>query len=84
VQQGRLQLDPVGGRPTVLGRAFARLAGDGGVDAGQGIHRIDRIVAAERLQRARIVDFEADLYYTNAASHLKAVNGMFLDVLKTH
>lgn len=30
------------------------------------------------------VEFDADLYYTNAASHLKAVNEMLLDVLRTH
>jgi hypothetical protein len=32
----------------------------------------------------REVDFNADLYYQNAASHLQAVNEMFLDVLKNH
>ena len=32
----------------------------------------------------RNVEFDADLYCTNAASHLKAVNDMYLDVLRTH
>lgn len=32
----------------------------------------------------RSVDFNADLYYQNAASHLQAVNDLFLDVLKNH
>lgn len=32
----------------------------------------------------RGVEFNADLYYQNAASHLQAVNELFLDVLKNH
>ena len=57
VTEGGFHGDAVFGVPAAFGGALGGLAGDGGVDAQQHVHRKHGIVAAERLNGAGVVEF---------------------------